>query len=173
MPTYLPFIPDREYALLRSVSTATKRAWREEEENGSEARSTIDSSNGRGTTGLSSIPLQSLHARLPSRPNLSTSACSPIAARSPIVRSPNRRISAFTSVDMGSRSMEWGARKARASSGTLVAPCVLHVRAAMKAGNLVSATPTRGVKYADTEFSRAETTPASPRYSLSRPSSRA
>ena len=51
MPTYLPRISGREYALPRSVSTATKRAWREEEENGSEARSTIDSSNGRGHDG--------------------------------------------------------------------------------------------------------------------------
>ena len=51
VPTYLPRISGREYALLRSVSTATKRAWREEEENGSEARSTIDSSNGRGHDG--------------------------------------------------------------------------------------------------------------------------
>ena len=51
MPTYLPFISDREYALLRSVSTATKRACREEEENGSKARSTTDSSERQGHDG--------------------------------------------------------------------------------------------------------------------------
>ena len=87
-----------------------------------------------------------------------------------MVCSPNRCIPVFTPAEMGSRSMEWGARKAPTLSGTLKAPSGLHVRAAMKAGNLASATPTRGFRCAGTAFSRAETTPASPRYSPSRPS---
>ena len=56
--------------------------------------------------------------------------------------------------------------------GTLKAPSALHVRAATKAGNLASAIPTRGFRYAGTVLSRAETAPASPWYRPSRPSKR-
>ena len=160
------------YALSRRLSTATNRTSIEEEWNGSETCSTTDSSNGMGTTGLSSIPLQSAQARPPPAPNWSTSMCLLMEAASPMVCSPKRCIPVFTPVETGSRSMECGARNTLTSSGTLDAPNALLVRAATKAWNLASATPTRGFRYAGTAISRAETAPASPRYSPSRPSSR-
>ena len=53
-------------------------------------------------------------------------------------------MSAFMSDGRGRRSMEWGARKGATSGGTAVAPPGLPARAATRAGNLASPTPTRG-----------------------------
>ena len=72
---------------------------------------------------------------------------------------------------MGRRSTGWGARKAAASGGTLTAPCAAAVRAAMKAGNLPSARPTRGRRRSGTAPSRATASRASPPYISDRPSS--
>ena len=55
---------------------------------------------------------------------------------------------------------------------TWVAPRGPLALAATNAGNLPSATPTRGLRYSGTELSRAQTKRGSPSYRSSRPSSR-
>ena len=75
---------------------------------------------------------------------------------------PNRCNATFRSVDTESRSTGCGARNEATSEGTLVTPRGSLVMAAMKAGNLDSATPARGVRSWGTTLRRALTRRASP-----------
>ena len=67
--------------------------------------------------------------------------------------------------------MGWGARKDAASCGTLTALWGSLMEAAAKAGNLPSATPTRGASDAGTALRSDPTMRASLPYISSRPSS--
>ena len=145
-PAYLPRISGRAYAFLSRESTATKRTSMEAEVNGSAACSATASSCFMGTRGLSSTPRESLHALRPAGPNWSTIAPSGMAATSPMARRPKRLRLSLTSGATGSRSIDWGARKARTSAGAWRAPSASAVRAATRAGNLASATPIRGAR---------------------------
>ena len=114
-----------------------------------------DSSCFRGTRGLSSMPMESSQALLPACPKRSLRASRFMAATSPRVCRPKRCISAAAAAGTGSRSTGRGARKPAASGGTMVVPRAGLVRAATRAGNLASPTPTRGCRPWETAFSRA------------------
>ena len=118
----------------------------EAEVNGSAVCSATASAYFMGIKGLSSMPRERCHARRPAGPNRSSSAPSGMAATSPMARRPKRLRPVLTSGEMGSRSIEWGTRKARTSAGTWRAPSASAVRAATRAGNLASATPMRGAR---------------------------